>query len=98
MTRMHNPPRSGEVLRQYLGNITVTEAALNQAKGVRPRYRRSVAQLLYFFGKRTLSAINAHSALMLAVFTTAPNKAPSACTTVFNSAGLRGTGSAAKSV
>ena len=28
MTRMHNPPQPGEVLREYLGNITVTEAAL----------------------------------------------------------------------
>lgn len=28
MTRMHNPPHPGEVLREYLGNITVTEAAL----------------------------------------------------------------------
>jgi addiction module HigA family antidote len=25
---MHNPPHPGEVLREYLGNITVTEAAL----------------------------------------------------------------------
>ena len=24
---MHNPPHPGEVLREYLGNITVTEAA-----------------------------------------------------------------------
>ena len=28
MTRMHNPPHPGEVLREYLGDITVTEAAL----------------------------------------------------------------------
>ena len=28
MTRMHNPPHPGEVLREYLGRITVTEAAL----------------------------------------------------------------------
>ena len=27
MTRMHNPPHPGEVLREYLGDITVTEAA-----------------------------------------------------------------------
>lgn len=27
MTRMHNPPHPGVVLREYLGNITVTEAA-----------------------------------------------------------------------
>jgi len=27
MTRMFNPPHPGEVLREYLGNITVTEAA-----------------------------------------------------------------------
>ena len=28
MTRMHDPPQPGKVLREYLGNITVTEAAL----------------------------------------------------------------------
>ena len=28
MTRMHNPPHPGEVLREYLGSITVTQAAL----------------------------------------------------------------------
>lgn len=28
MTRMHNPPHPGEVLREYLGDITVTEAAM----------------------------------------------------------------------
>jgi addiction module HigA family antidote len=28
MTRMHNPPHPGEVLREYLGDISVTEAAL----------------------------------------------------------------------
>ncbi|MDI1244768.1 MAG: HigA family addiction module antitoxin [Rhodoferax sp.] len=28
MTRMHNPPHPGEVLREYLGHITVTEAAV----------------------------------------------------------------------
>lgn len=27
MTRMHNPPHPGEVLREYLGHVTVTEAA-----------------------------------------------------------------------
>lgn len=27
MTRMHNPPHPGEVLREYLGEITVTDAA-----------------------------------------------------------------------
>lgn len=27
MTRMHNPPHPGEVLREYLGDVTVTEAA-----------------------------------------------------------------------
>ena len=27
MTRMHNPPHPGEILREYLGDITVTEAA-----------------------------------------------------------------------
>ena len=29
MTRMHNPPHPGEVLREYLGDITVTQAAQN---------------------------------------------------------------------
>ncbi len=28
MTRMHNPPHPGEVLREYLGEITVTDAAI----------------------------------------------------------------------
>ena len=28
MTRMHNPPHPGKVLREYLGDISVTEAAL----------------------------------------------------------------------
>ena len=28
MTRMHNPPHPGLVLREYLGTVTVTEAAL----------------------------------------------------------------------
>ena len=28
MTRMHNPPHPGEVLREYLGAITITEAAI----------------------------------------------------------------------
>lgn len=28
MTRMHNPPHPGEVIREYLGDISVTEAAL----------------------------------------------------------------------
>jgi antitoxin HigA-1 len=28
MTRMHNPPHPGEVLREYLADITVTEAAV----------------------------------------------------------------------
>lgn len=28
MTRMHNPPHPGEVLREYLGDISVTEAAV----------------------------------------------------------------------
>ena len=28
MTRMHNPPHPGDVLREYLGDVTVTEAAV----------------------------------------------------------------------
>ena len=28
MTRMHNPPHPGEVLREYLGKISITEAAV----------------------------------------------------------------------
>jgi antitoxin HigA-1 len=27
MNRMHNPPHPGEVLREYLGDISITEAA-----------------------------------------------------------------------
>ncbi|NRR31533.1 HigA family addiction module antidote protein [Oxalobacteraceae bacterium] len=33
MTRMHNPPHPGEVLREYLGDMTVTEAALRLGVG-----------------------------------------------------------------
>jgi addiction module HigA family antidote len=33
MTRMHNPPHPGEVLREYLGNITVTDAAARLGVG-----------------------------------------------------------------
>lgn len=28
MTRMHNPPHPGEVLREYLGEISITSAAV----------------------------------------------------------------------
>jgi addiction module HigA family antidote len=28
MTRMHNPPHPGAVLREYLGDVTVTDAAM----------------------------------------------------------------------
>lgn len=28
MTRMHNPPHPGEVLREYLGSMSMTEAAV----------------------------------------------------------------------
>ena len=28
MTRMYNPPHPGEVLREYLGEVSVTEAAV----------------------------------------------------------------------
>lgn len=31
MTKMHNPPHPGEVLREYLGDITVTAAATKLA-------------------------------------------------------------------
>jgi addiction module HigA family antidote len=27
MTRMHNPPHPGEVLREYLGDLTITDVA-----------------------------------------------------------------------
>ena len=33
MSRMHNPAHPGEVLREYLGNISVTEAAANLSVG-----------------------------------------------------------------
>lgn len=33
MTRMHNPPHPGEVLREYLGNLTVTDAAARLGVG-----------------------------------------------------------------
>ena len=33
MTRMHNPPHPGEVLREYLGDITITDAARSLGVG-----------------------------------------------------------------
>ena len=33
MTRMHNPPHPGEVLREYLGGLTVTETAARLGVG-----------------------------------------------------------------
>lgn len=33
MTRMHNPPHPGEVLREYLGDVTITEAAARLGVG-----------------------------------------------------------------
>ena len=33
MTRMHNPPHPGEVLREYLGEITITDAATRLGVG-----------------------------------------------------------------
>ena len=33
MTRMHNPPHPGEVLREYLGDVTVTYAATRLGVG-----------------------------------------------------------------
>ncbi len=33
MTRMYNPPHPGEVLREYLGNVTVTDAAKHLGVG-----------------------------------------------------------------
>lgn len=33
MTRMHNPPHPGEVLREYLGDLTVTEVAARLGVG-----------------------------------------------------------------
>lgn len=33
MTRMHNPPHPGKVLREYLGDITVTAAATHLGVG-----------------------------------------------------------------
>jgi addiction module HigA family antidote len=33
MTRMHNPPHPGEVLREYLGEVSVTDAAARLGVG-----------------------------------------------------------------
>jgi addiction module HigA family antidote len=33
MTRMYNPPHPGEVLREYLGDVTVTDAATSLGVG-----------------------------------------------------------------
>lgn len=42
MTRMHSPPHPGEVLREYLGDVTVTNAAKQLGVG-RVRLQRIVA-------------------------------------------------------
>lgn len=44
MTRMHNPPHPGEVLREYLGEVTVTEAAVKQAAGISPEMAYRLAE------------------------------------------------------
>ncbi len=33
MTRMHNPPHPGEVLREYLGDLTITDVAARLGVG-----------------------------------------------------------------
>lgn len=33
MTRMHSPPHPGEVLREYLGDVTITDAAARLGVG-----------------------------------------------------------------
>lgn len=33
MAQMHNPPHPGEILREYLGEITITEAAARLGVG-----------------------------------------------------------------
>lgn len=33
MTRMHKPPHPGEVLREYLGDLTITDAAARLGVG-----------------------------------------------------------------
>lgn len=33
MNRMHNPPHPGEVLREYLGDLTITDAATRLGVG-----------------------------------------------------------------
>ncbi|MQA18090.1 HigA family addiction module antitoxin [Rugamonas rivuli] len=33
MTRMHNPPHPGEVLREYLGDLTITDVAAHLGVG-----------------------------------------------------------------
>jgi len=33
MTRMHNPPHPGEVLKEYLGDVTITNAAAHLGVG-----------------------------------------------------------------
>jgi plasmid maintenance system antidote protein VapI len=41
---MHNPPHPGEVLREYLGEVTVTEAAVKQAAGISPEMAYRLAE------------------------------------------------------
>jgi antitoxin HigA-1 len=42
MTRMHNPPHPGEVVREYLGDVTVTDAAAHLRVG-RATLQRTIA-------------------------------------------------------
>ena len=42
MTRMHNPPHPGEVLPEYLGNVTVTEAAAKLGQCQSPSRRNNL--------------------------------------------------------
>ena len=50
MTRMHNPPHPGEVLREYLGAITVTEAAVRLGVNRVTLSRIAEGDLLLEFG------------------------------------------------
>lgn len=58
--RMHNPPHPGEVIREYLGDITVSAAAEHLGVGRVPCHACSTAKLRS--RRRWLCAWLAHSA------------------------------------
>ena len=54
MTEMHKPPHSGEVLREWLSEISVTEAAKRLGDTFGPRFDRLQRNRLLTLKKLTL--------------------------------------------